>query len=106
MKATKIYARFASEVYDDFGESYFEQEYYRKEHADKEIRKMKHDIWISRAGRAKLEIRYWQSNNRCFFGYRFNVRHEITDEGHYADYWVRLWQRIENLCSEKAKEYE
>lgn len=38
IKATKIYARFASETYDDFGETDFKQEYYRKEHADEELR--------------------------------------------------------------------
>lgn len=36
-QATEIYARFAEEVYDDFGDSRQEQEYYRKEHADRYI---------------------------------------------------------------------
>lgn len=41
LKATEIYARFAEEVYDDFGDSPQEQEYYRKEHADAAIAELK-----------------------------------------------------------------
>ena len=41
LKATEIYARFAEEVYDDFGDSPQEQEYYRKEHADAAITELK-----------------------------------------------------------------
>lgn len=69
-------------------------------------KKSQHALWIARAERAKLEIRYWQYNNRNFYGYRFNVRHEITTEGRYAMEWIMLWMKINRLCLEKAKEFE
>lgn len=64
LKATKIYARFASEEYDDFGEVDADQFYYRKEHADKVIDELEATIsklekvapkWISVNGKLPPE---------------------------------------------------
>ena len=90
LKATKIYARFASEVYDDFGEVDYEQEYYRKEHAEKEIRATKHALWM-----AKAEICLLHSFN-CS-----TACHSLD-----WDEQVERWQWAERKCREKAKEFE
>lgn len=54
LEATEIYARFASEVHDDFGEVDTNQLYYRKEHADEAMDKLK--VRIEELVKAKREI--------------------------------------------------
>lgn len=112
IESTQIYAHFASEVYDDFGEVGSEQEYYRKEHADKELRKTKHALWIARAERAKERIDFWDekprlapnkgySINACKGMKKFSSRRTLQPIE-----WRNVYIRVEHLCREKAKEYE
>lgn len=98
IKATKIYARFANEVYDDFGESDSDQEYYRKEHVEKELRKVYHALWMARA------------YNGFNTTYNLTSYHTYMIEHHDTKItprrWYHCWKIVERKCLEKAKEFE
>lgn len=58
LKATEIYARFASEVHDDFGEVDANQLYYRKEHADEVMDKKDKRIKELESDLKTMEVSY------------------------------------------------
>lgn len=98
IEATKIYARFASEVYDDFGDVDEEQEYYRKEHADEELRKALHALWMARAYNG-FNATY---NLNSYHNYM--IEHPNTKVTQRR--WYHCWKTVERMCLEKAKEFE
>lgn len=102
IEATKIYARFATEVYDDFGDVDSYQEYYRKEHVEKELRAMKRALWMAMADKYK--------ERTCRFGL---LAYHYACEGDNKDSKKTKCTRIAGLCEvrerkclEKAKEFE
>lgn len=101
IEATYIYARFAVEVYDDFGDVNEEQEYYRKEHADKEFRKIKHALWMARAERAK-----WVGDNDDALA-DYCVKHPMTYLlAEPFDEWNQKWKFVERKCREYAEKFK
>ena len=95
LRPTEIYARFAEEVYDDFGDSPQEQEYYRKEHADAAIaelkaenRKLKRALYTACANWADV------------------VAFEKTEGIGYDNSVAERWRKMESKCRAKAEEYK
>ena len=104
LKATEIYARFAEEVYDDFGDSPQEQEYYRKEHADAAIaelkaenRRLKRALWLARANRALEKIAWFKLWNA-------SISTMNPEDGARQEF--DKWKKNLGKCRAKAKEYK
>ena len=111
LQSTQIYARFATEVYDDFGDSNQEQEYYRKEHADaaiaelKEVYKESVDVKVKILERCKKAEDELRNTQRALWLARAERAKEMCQRLLIQGFDPK-WEEVERKCRAKAEEYK